>query len=201
MEGWDNSTVLTAGSAGSVTEAALAIATLGPEGTSSEAAALHLATVSTAVSPRVMLFPSYECAAEEVLAERATHLLVANAYSHVNLFYMDLRFELRDTFVLDTPPYGIVAPYGRPLPLRVTIATHPAPVPLIEQLLPDGYLPAEVRMSPSTAAAADDVAAGEVDLALTTVSAAASRGLRFISRTRAIRMVWSAFCRSGPESP
>src|SRR5262245_59419281 len=68
------------------------VATLGPQGTSSELAAKFLlANLPDEVADRmgVELFESFEAAAESVLAGSSSLLLVANAYEHINRFYMN----------------------------------------------------------------------------------------------------------------
>jgi len=105
---------------------------------------------------------------------------------------MDNTLKLIATFLYDTPLYGIVAK-GK-LPKRpLTIASHPAPIPLINELLPQGIKIGEVLHMKSTSEAAAAVAAGKVDLALTTENAARLHKLDFISSTRPISMLWSVF--------
>lgn len=61
------------------------VATLGPAGTSSEAAGTYLAASLSPVGPApVELHPSYEEACAAVIAGHAARLLVANAYQDVN---------------------------------------------------------------------------------------------------------------------
>jgi prephenate dehydratase len=171
-----------------------AIATLGPAGTSSEVAARAAWRVLSGDSDGpVLLHDTYEQAADSLRSATASHLVVANAYAQISTFYMDERLALASAFVLDTPPYGIAGHRGRPLPPRVRIASHPAPVPLIEQLLPDRFRVQEVVLTTSTSAAARAVGERTVHLALTTQPAAAGHGLEFISPARTIRMLWSVF--------
>lgn len=195
----------------------LPIATLGPAGTSSEASAYYLAEYLAAAwadrpsDPRrypVRLFDRYELAAEAVLDGSCSLLLVANAYDAVSAFYMDSRLSVLGVYCFDTPEYGIAAPSGRLPEGPMTIASHPAPVPIIEQLLEPGRAAlATVLRYDSTSAAAAAAVDGGADVALTTAPAAAKHGLTFVTRTRNIRMVWSVFGRSwsdagmGPVSP
>ncbi|HEV8555483.1 MAG TPA: hypothetical protein VGR06_03680 [Actinophytocola sp.] len=139
------------------------------------------------------LCPSYEEARAMVADGRATRLLVANAYHGISEFYMDPWLTLERAFVFDTPLYGLASRRRSPLPLQCTIVTHPAPIPLINQLIPPGYGVSTVGTAASTSAAAAQVAAGGADLALTTEPAARRYGLQFISPTRPIRMLWSVF--------
>ena len=172
------------------------IVTLGPKGTSSEAAATELATTLANrghETVRVVLTDSYEEASADVLEGRSDLVLVANAYAGVSEFYMEPRFQLAAVFVKDTPNYGLASLKPVDGEGALTVASHPAPVPLINQLLPEGMAVAEVVAELSTSAAAEAAAAGRVDAALTTVPAATLHGLTIFSRTRPIRMLWSVF--------
>jgi prephenate dehydratase len=174
------------------------IATLGPAGTSSEQAAQYFLTRADPapvgeISTHVHLFASYEAAALAVLTSSLSHLVVANAYSGVNTFYMDPAFKLAGVFVLDTPLYGIARVPGHVLPDKPSIATHPAPVPLVAELLPEGVKAGDIVLTSSTSTAAQQARSRATDLALTTVLAAAAHHLELISRTRTIRMLWSVF--------
>lgn len=174
----------------------LRIATLGPEGTSSEAAAQALAVALARrghETVQVDLLDTYESAAARVLDGHANLVIVANAYADVSEFYMEPRFQLTAAFVKDTPNYGLAALKPWEGEGSLTVASHPAPIPLIEQLLPEGLTVAAIVPALSTSAAAEAALQGRVDAALTTVPAAGLRGLRFFTRTRSIRMLWSVF--------
>ncbi|WP_326654941.1 MULTISPECIES: hypothetical protein [unclassified Streptomyces] len=180
-----------------------AVGTLGPPGTSSEAAAGHFIRLSGSDSPQpaIHLFDTYEEAGAALRTDHVTHLIVANAYSAVNQFYMDPCLALTNVFVMDTPLYGIAAPHNDgPVPDSPTIATHPAPEPIIGQLLSPKHSTYKVIHSTSTSAAAQAVTDGIADLALTTVPSAERHGLEFISATRPILMVWSVFTRTQPAA-
>lgn len=181
-----------------------AIATLGPTGTSSEAAARYLASYLTSTWPdrptsdsmfRVELHDRYEHAAESVRHDRSGLLLVANAYRDISVFYMDPTLQILGAFVYDTPLYGLATkPGSSPREGVVRIASHPAPIPIIDQLVDRHRSPViDVIRYDSTSAAAAAAASGAVDMALTTQPAAQHYGLRFVSRTRNIRMLWSIF--------
>jgi len=184
----------------------LVIATLGPAGTSSEAAACYLADyLSAAWADRlgdphwypVKLFGRYELAADSVLDGSSSLLLVANAYHSVSTFYMDPALSVQGVYCFDTPQYGIATRSGRLPGGPIAIASHPAPIPIIGQLLdPTHTRAATVVRCDSTSAAAAEAANGGTDAALTTAPAAAEYGLTFVTRTRNIRMVWSVFGRS-----
>ncbi|CAI1596259.1 type 2 periplasmic-binding domain-containing protein [Serratia ficaria] len=173
----------------------LPIHTLGPAGTSSEYASQffhHWMNENHAQSIHaIYLNNSYETARNKLKDEKGL-LIVANAYPKINEFYMDVSLKLLATFLYDTPLYGLVT--NKALPDRpLYIASHPAPIPLIEELLPAGLRIEKIVEMPSTSAAAQAVVSGEVDMALTTEIAARIHALNFISRTRPIHMLWSVF--------
>src|SRR5664279_4887776 len=176
--------------------------TLGPAGTSSEQAAHHLlADLAEFRAPgEVGLHESFEAAAEAVISGAASALVVANAYSGANAVYVDDRLRLAGAFVNFTPPYGIAAHQDHPWPLSaVRVATHPAPLPLLAGLLPPGLRLGEVIPALSPRQAARRVSEGKADLALTNATSVRQEGLRFVSRTRPIVMLWSVFVRDGDE--
>lgn len=175
-----------------------AVGTLGPHGTSSEIAARNFIRLSGSDSsqPPIQLFGTYEEAGAALRDGQVTHLIVANAYSAVNQFYMDPELALANVFVMDTPLYGIAVQRNGTVPDSPTIATHPAPEPIIGQLLSSRHTTYKVIHSTSTSAAAQAVTDGIADLALTTVPSAELHGLEFISGTRPILMVWSVFTRA-----
>jgi hypothetical protein len=171
-----------------------AVATLGPAGTSSEQAAHHLwQHLAADGDPVIQLYDTYEQAGDAIRTGEASHLVVANAYANVSVFYMDTRLALSCAFIQDTPPYGIARRRGGSVPSNPRIASHPAPIPLVEQLLPAHFTGREIVRMTSTSASAAAVREGVVDLALTTQPATDRYDLEFISRTRTIRMLWSVF--------
>jgi prephenate dehydratase len=177
----------------------IVVGTLGPTGTSSEVAARIVCDkIGQSADPagRIKLYGTYEEAAESLRQRQVSHIVVANAYSAINEFYMDTRISLAAAFVMDTPKYGVVRRRGQEVSRRPKIATHPAPRPLLSQLLPRYLTDSEVLHVSSTSAAAKAVYEETVDLALTTATAAETYGLEFISPTRTIRMLWSVFVRS-----
>jgi prephenate dehydratase len=185
----------------------VSIATLGPPGTSSEATAESLFSYITYMcsdgqrkKPATQLHGTYESAGKAVLNGDADLLLVANAYADIAQFYMNPALSLAAALVHDTPEYGIAALPDKDLPSIVRVATHPAPVPLIAQLMPAHLTVGDVIAVTSTSVAASAARTGEVEVALTTARAAKANGLTFISRTRPIRMLWSVFRRQS-EGP
>ncbi|RMI36437.1 prephenate dehydratase domain-containing protein [Streptomyces triticirhizae] len=177
----------------------LRITSLGPAGTSSEQAARalqgHLLRRGHEHVP-IELCHRYEEAGDRLLAGDCELVVVANAYSGIDRFYMDPALRLAAVFVKDTPHYGIASVAGAELEQKTRVITHPAPRALVGELLPERFDLAEVVFATSTSAAAEAVERGEVPLALTTALAARLHGLEFLSRTRPIRMVWSVFTRA-----
>jgi prephenate dehydratase len=170
------------------------IATLGPAGTSSEQAAMFLwVGHHHGEPPAIHLSATYEEAGDAVISGAASHVVVANAYAGIHRFYMDPAFSIVGAFLMDTPLYGIAVSPERQIPSVARISSHPAPIPLIRELLPTAYSVAEILHATSTSAAAIQAHRGEADMALTTEPAATANALKFISRTRSIRMLWSVF--------
>ena len=185
------------------------MATLGPAGTSSERAARHLAEYLSVGWPgeertprhAVALFDRYELAAASVLDGDSSLLIVANAYHDISDFYMSPQLIIRGVFCMNTPQYGIAAKNGQVPHGTITVASHPAPVPLIPQLLSSGQARnVTVVEYDSTSAAARAAAEGSVDVALTTVPAAEAYDLVVVTGTRDIRMVWSVFGAGEPDA-
>jgi len=142
----------------------------------------------------VATYATFNDAAGAVMDGSASAIVVANAFSGVNIYYMDARLVLAAVFIHPTPPYGLAGmPQVRP-PQCCRIAVHPACMPLLEEMVPKTQSYEEV-VAPSTSAAAMMVLNKEVDLALTNAEAVRELGLSFVSHTRPIQMVWSVFVR------
>ena len=73
------------------------IATLGPEGSSSQCAAWYLSSL-LGVQLEVLLFSTFEQVSEHVESNESCLLLVANAYQRVDDFYMNERMLLLGSF-------------------------------------------------------------------------------------------------------
>ncbi|MBQ0829538.1 hypothetical protein [Streptomyces tagetis] len=177
----------------------LRISSLGPAGTSSEQACRVLQGNLVRrghESVLIELCDQYEEAADRLGRGDCELVVAANAYARVDRFYMDPALRLAAVFVKDTPHYGIAARPGAGLGPKAAVITHPAPRALVDELLPERFDLTEVVFASSTSAAAQAVARGDAPLALTTAPAARLHGLEFLSRTRPIRMVWSAFTRA-----
>lgn len=175
--------------------------TLGPNGTSSQAAAQYCAKFLGPIQVQVQLHSSFEAAAESVRQSNADLFLVAHAYSDISKFYMDPDFELQFVFIYDTPIYGLATlPRQKVVWSEETIiATHPAPVPLLKHLAPSQeFVVKKVR---STSEAAIVIRQGEADIALTNEIAVSEYELKFIAIYGPIKMSWSVFGRKGEAIP
>jgi len=173
-----------------------AIATLGPEGTSSEQAARAMAS-HVHGDTRCLLFATYEEAAQAVIDKQADYLVVANAYHSINRFYISDQLVVAGVFPKATPPYGVAVRLGTRLGSQaITLASHPAPAHLIKRWFDPARQPQLLHVD-STSAAARLVADGQADACITTDLARQQHGLAFITDTLRIRMIWSIFVRRG----
>ena len=171
------------------------IATLGPAGTSSEAAASYLLKALKKPSKNYLLFSSYEEACNSLFVGSANLLLVANAYERIDRLYMNMDLKLLLAFIWETPSYGIAKKRGTQLSSSypLTIATHHAPSSLVPWFIPEKGTNYQLMVTNSTSEAAMRVTKGEVDLCLTNINSVNQYGLEFISRVRTICMLWSIF--------
>lgn len=172
------------------------IATLGPEGTSSEQAA-HAMAGHVGGDAQCLLFSTYEEAAQAVIDRQADYLVVANAYHSINRFYISDQLVVAGVFPKATPPYGVaVRPDIQRVPDSIILASHPAPSHLIKRWFSQHRQPQVLHVD-STSAAAVLVAEGKTDACITTDLAREQNGLVFITDTLRIRMIWSIFVRRG----
>lgn len=177
------------------------VGTLGPAKTSSDAVAAFLVeNFHVEDETTVDLFPTFDDVLAALLDGSVDLALVPHAYDRINVFYMCSEAELRLVFVHATPVYGLARDRGTNAMPRgeVTIASHPAPLPLLASLLaPTEYARRNraVRIVESTSAAAALVESGEAELAVTNEHAAHHHGLEFVETYGPIRMSWSVFSR------
>lgn len=174
------------------------VATLGPTGTSSEAAASYfLSKIIKSKKANLSLFDSYEKAFKSVINGSTNILIIANAYDKIDKIYMSPELQFLFSFVLETPLYGVakLPNYKLPKNRSLKIATHHAPSSLIPWFLSSLQIEYETVFVNSTSEAALSTKRGEVDLCVTNLCAAQKYGINFISRTRSICMLWSLFSR------
>lgn len=184
------------------------IATLGPVGTSSEDAAMHLLQVLTdgdGVGATVDLYATFEDAAEATLLGYDDVVVVANAYHDINEVYMRRDLTLVGVYIHETPDYGLAVRPGEHVTGEQAVPSHPAPIPLLRHLRIPGLSIVAVHEVSSTSDAARLVADGTYNIGLTNKRAVDEYGLEFASDTHSIRMSWAVFapCRevvSGPST-
>jgi len=165
--------------------------TLGPNGTSSSHAVNMLAESYPA---KIHLFDTFEKAALEVTDQPTeTGLVVANAYSNINKFYISYDLIPAGAYFHDTPAYVIAAKTIEVLNHpRLKLATHPAPSHLVDEVLdhPD----VQKLYVDSTYLAAQLTQRGQCDACLTTSVAAKMLGLDTLAvAIPAIPMLWTVF--------
>lgn len=173
------------------------IATLGPQGTSSEATGGYLLSLINRENAKCSLYSSYENAMESVLSGRSNLLLMANAYCKIDKVYMCPNLKLLTSFEYPTPCYGLAKKidYQLPKDRHFKIATHHAPLSLISQFMGNDAANYEVTLVESTSKAALVTQQGDFDLCITNSNSVQAYDLEFISETRPIFMVWSVFGR------
>lgn len=145
----------------------------------------------------VKLYDTYELAAECV--ERGDGLLlVANAYQHINQFYIHSKLKPFAAFFYETPKYALAYKQGFVEPInintKITIASHRAPAHLAQHYYEESLF--DFHFVQSTAVAARMVRTGEVDACITNQVAANIEKLHFHPQQFAINMLWTLFCLS-----
>ncbi|MTJ29404.1 LysR family transcriptional regulator [Aphanizomenon sp. UHCC 0183] len=179
----------------------LTLGTLGPSGTSSEAALKYLISQIEQekikeINVLVKLFDSFIDLQQALKNEQVDLALVPHAYERINEFYMQPKFDLGFIFVCPTPVYGLAKRKDQEFKvIGSKIVTHPAPLPLLSELLPLQYSPQEmtVELVNSTSVAAKQVHQGLADLAITNEKARQYYDLEFVSIYGTIPMSWSVF--------
>lgn len=92
------------------------IGTLGPSGSSSEAAAAYfIQTEERNLHYSVKLFNSFQLVLHELILGELSVALVPHAYSDINLFYINPKVALDRMFIFDTPAYGLARSRDRVL--------------------------------------------------------------------------------------
>lgn len=175
------------------------IATLGPPGTSSEYVAMQLCEI---IANEVALFESFEAVANFVIQDVFSEslLLVANAYSKINLFYISNFLIPVACFFYRTPPYVLASQVSNlHEKLFLKVGSHPAPSHLIAPLLANQKF--EIIEISSTSLAAKMVANSELDLCLTTQPASELYNLHVYKHaTQHIEMLWTLFAKRSRSS-
>ena len=181
----------------------LYLSTLGPKGTSSEYVAKKFLSQLDIMDKKVILHSSFEKAYESVQKNTSDAVLVANAYSNIDMFYMDTSLELLATNIESTPPYGIAVRKDFDISLIkkfniIEIASHKAPIKRLDCYINDKNSffykkQFKIEICNSTSIAAKMVATKRLDFCLTNEKAKDEFDLIFVSKKIKIDMVWSIF--------
>lgn len=175
----------------------LTIATLGPKGTSSEFVAMELANQIGIKEENISLFSSYEEAVTSVKKRKNNILLVANAYKDIHDIYMENDISLIGSFIKETPLYGIASKRLQRddflAEKSVQIASHHAPLSMIDVIKKDFDLNVDIVDCMSTSEAAYFVSTDKYRYCLTNEKAQKEYDLEFIMPIKQITMVWSIF--------
>ncbi|WP_426577795.1 prephenate dehydratase domain-containing protein [Xenorhabdus stockiae] len=185
------------------------IATLGPEGTSSQSAAKYLTNL-IGKPLDTLLFDTFELAFEYVENNESCIFLVANAYQRVDNFYMNKNTLLLGSFFYSPPDYYLGCKTSLTLEKKIAekktikIATHHAPLSRLQSLIEsaedkisgitDAHL--EIEITNSTSNGARLVVNGDVDCCLANSDAIKHYGLTAISHPLHIEMTWGVFFNS-----
>ncbi|WP_156481712.1 LysR family transcriptional regulator [Anabaena sp. 4-3] len=179
-------------------EKTLVIGTLGPSGTSSDYASSYIVKQLEAenLTGEIQLFDSFPDVKTALLQNQIDLAVVPHAYDSINEFYMEPSFDLGFIFIYPTPVYGLAKKKNTDVTFKgARIVTHPAPLPLLSQLLPESEDQSEIQvdLSTSTSDAAIQVQKGLATLAITNKNAVEAYDLEFISTYGKIPMSWSIF--------
>ncbi|MFT4059523.1 MAG: hypothetical protein QM652_08250 [Legionella sp.] len=173
------------------------IGTLGPAGTSSEAAVAYFLQTDEKKSEQysITLLNSFQLVLYELTEGDLSMALVPHAYSDINLFYINPKVALYRMFVFDTPAYGLAKRSDAVLSQHhCRVVSHPAPILLLDVLLAQMRLSRyEIALVSSTSQAAEEVSEGKADLALTNMNAIKNYNLVCCALYGPIRMGWSVF--------
>lgn len=173
------------------------IGTLGPSGTSSEAAAAYFIKIDEKNNKKysITLLSSFQSVLHELIHGELSMALVPHAYRDINQFYINPKVALYRMFLFDTPPYGLARRRDRVLSQHsCRIVSHPAPILLLDNLLAQiGVSDYEIELVSSTSKAAEEVHENKADLALTNMNAIKKYNLVCCALYGPIRMGWSVF--------
>ncbi|SBT43335.1 Prephenate dehydratase [Micromonospora auratinigra] len=171
------------------------LATLGPAGTSSHLTAAFLAERH---GLRVELCDTFDGVLDALLRRRVAHALVPSAYQGLTRFHWHGDLRLDAYFAQATPEYGIAAPAGGgPDDPGGEVAV--AALWEVRRIFAD-LAPAALRERPvrwvdadSTQHAAEILAAGGADLAVTNEPGVRRHALRWVARRPGAEIVWLVF--------
>lgn len=149
------------------------LATLGPKGTCSEAAAVsYLNQRNLSDVYEVTLFDSFESVIQNLISEKVNLAIIPCAYVHYNkLLFGNLgEIKIHEVMHEETPPFVLAStkdPASFNTEEEFIISSHPSPAPLIEKL------PYKCRqtITKSNVISAKMVVEGSADFCITTTKA------------------------------
>ncbi|WP_244295371.1 prephenate dehydratase [Micromonospora orduensis] len=173
------------------------LATLGPPGTSSHLTAVFLAERH---GLRVELSDTFDAVLAALVERRVDQALVPSAYQGLTRFHWHRDLRLEAYFAQATPEYGIAAhPDREPDPSagELTVAALWEVRRIFTDLAPPALRDRPVRWvdADSTQHAAEILAAGDADLAVTNAPGVHRHALRWVARRPGAEIVWTLFGR------
>lgn len=176
------------------------LGTLGPSGTSSDLAARVLAEQ---YGVRVRLFASFDAVLDALLDRAVDAVLVPSAYHEITRFHWHPGLKLLTFFAQATPDYGIAvrdAEGQRPGALRLASMWEVRFI--VDELALPGLDSERIEWvdAGSTQHAAQLLAAGDADAAVTNAPGVATHGLRWLARRPGADIIWAIFGRADPAA-
>ncbi|MEV1160226.1 prephenate dehydratase [Micromonospora chokoriensis] len=173
------------------------LATLGPAGTSSHLTAAFLAERH---GLRIELSDTFDAVLAALVERRVDQALVPSAYQGLTRFHWHRDLRLDAYFAQATPEYGIAAQPDRdpdPADGRLTVAALWEVRRIFTDLAPPALRDRQVRWvdADSTQHAAEILAAGGADLAVTNAPGVHRHALRWVARRPGAEIVWTLFGR------
>ncbi|MDJ0461618.1 hypothetical protein [Streptomyces sp. H27-C3] len=178
------------------------LGTLGPDGTSSQLAARFLARQH---GLSVELFDTFDEVLAQLVGRKVDFALVPSAYQGLTRFHWHRDLRLRAFFPQATPEYGIAAPAaaaaeagtgdGSASNGPVTVAAMWEVRRIYAEVVPAALRDREVRWvdAASTQHAAEIVAAGGAELAVTNAPGVRLHGLRWVATRPGAEILWTLF--------
>jgi hypothetical protein len=178
------------------------VATLGPEGTSSETAVNFLSGL-TGVHP--LLLDTFDEVLDAVVSGRSDAALVPSAYNGVKKFHWHKDLRLMGFFPLPTPEYGIAAPahYVPPADRQgIRVASMWQVRRIFHDVAPESLVDQDIDWidADSTQHAAEIAAAGKADVAVTNLHGMSRHDLKWLKVRPGVDIVWMLFA-TDPVAP
>ncbi|WP_255508814.1 prephenate dehydratase [Micromonospora sp. A202] len=169
------------------------LATLGPPGTSSHLTAAFLAERH---GLRLELSDTFDAVLAALVDRRVDQALVPSAYQGLTRFHWHRDLRLDAYFAQATPEYGIAADPDREPPAgQLAVAALWEVRRLFTDLAPPALRDRPMRWvdADSTQHAAEILAAGGADLAVTNAPGVHRHALRWVARRPGAEIVWTLF--------